>query len=130
MDALYYDISGSWVQSAIPGSIMINPVMGCAIITELVDCNTPTVSVNEYTNHNDIKLYPNPAQNYFTISDDANQLENTKMEVLNSLGQLVLTKTIDSDERIDISNLPDGIYFIQLKSRNINFSSQKLLISR
>lgn len=130
MDALYYDISGSWVQSAVPGSIMINPVMGCAITTEITDCNTPTVSVNEYANKNEIKLYPNPAQSYFTISDDANQLENTKMEILNSLGQIVFTKIIKSNERIDISHLPDGIYFIQLKSRNINFSSQKLLISR
>ncbi|MCD6019312.1 MAG: hypothetical protein K0S53_2433 [Bacteroidetes bacterium] len=129
-DALYYDISGSWVQSEIAGSIMINPVMGCAITTELVDCNTPTVGVTEHTKNNEIKLYPNPAQNYFTITDNANQLENTTMEILNSLGQLVLTKTIDSNAHIDISNLPDGLYFIHLKGRDKNFSSQKLLISR
>lgn len=130
MDALYYDISGSWVQSAVPGSIMINPVMGCALNTEMSDCNTPTVSVNEYVKYNEIKLYPNPAQNYIIISDADNQLENTNMEILNSLGQLILTKTINGNERIDISNLPDGIYFIHLKSRDINFHSQKLLISR
>lgn len=129
-DALYYDISGTWVQSAIPGSIMINPVMGCALNTQITDCNTPTVSVTEYTKKNKIKLYPNPAQDYITISDAENQLENTHMEILNSLGQLVLTETINGNERIDISHLPDGIYFIQLKSSDINFSSQKLLISR
>ncbi|MES2565652.1 MAG: T9SS type A sorting domain-containing protein [Bacteroidota bacterium] len=129
-DALYYNISGSWVQSAVPGSLMINPVMGCALPTELVDCNTPTVSVMELAKHSEIKVYPNPAQNFITISETGNQIENSTMEMLNSLGQLILTKTINSNEQIDISTLPDGLYFIHLKSRDINFSSQKLLISR
>jgi hypothetical protein len=129
-DAAYYDISGTWVQSEIDGSIMINPVMGCALNTAIVDCNTPTVSVNEYSRNSEIKLYPNPAQNFITISDSDNQLENAHMEILNSLGQLALTVKFNNSERIDISNLPDGIYFIQIKSRNKNFNSQKLLISR
>lgn len=129
-DALYYDIAGSWNQSAIPGSIMINPVMGCAINTQIVDCNTPTVGVIEYEKNDKIKVFPNPAQNSLTISYTGNQIENTTVEILNSLGQSVFTKSIISNESIDISNLSNGLYFIHLKGSNLNVSPKKLIISR
>ncbi len=121
-DALYYNISGSWVQSSIPGSIMINPVMGCTIPV--------TVSVTEYKKTDKINLYPNPAQNSLTISYPGNQLENTTLEILNSLGQSVFANSIISNETIDISNLSNGLYFIHLKGSNLNVSPKKLIISR
>lgn len=129
-DALYYNISGGWVQSAIPGSIMINPIMGCAINTQIVDCNTPTVSITEYEKKDIIKVFPNPAQNFLTISYPGNQLENTTVEIFNSLGQSVFTTSIINNHQIDISELSNGLYFIHLKGSNLNVSPTKLIISR
>lgn len=122
-DALYYNISGSWVQSSIAGSIMINPVMGC------IEPPTP-VGLTEYITKDRIMLFPNPAQNSLTISYPGNQLENATVEIFNSLGQSVFTKSIISNGQIDISELSNGLYFIHLKGSNLNVSPAKLIISR
>ena len=121
-DALYYDITGAWSQSAIKGSLMINPVMGCTYPT--------TVGLTEYKKTDVIKVFPNPAQNSIAVSYTGNQIENTTLEILTSLGQLVYTKSIISNESIDISNLSNGLYFIHLKGSSLNVSPQKLIISR
>lgn len=121
-DALYYDIGNGWVQSAIPGSLMINPVMGCTYATP--------VGIKESEQKNKIQVFPNPAQNSISINYPGNQLESSTLEILTSLGELVYTKSIISNETIDISNLANGLYFIHLKGSNLNISSQKLIISR
>lgn len=124
-DALYYDISGSWNQSAVPGSLMINPVMGCAF-----DIPVNIVNHTDNNNINKIEVYPNPAQNTISIHYPGNQLETETLEIFTSLGQLVYTKSINSNEAIDISTLSNGLYFIHLKGSSLNVSSQKLIISR
>lgn len=122
-DALFYDISGNWVQSAIPGSIMINPVMGCTV-------PTPTVGLREYENENKIQLYPNPAQNNITVSYIGNQINKLDINIISTLGQIVFSKTIHHNEQIDISELPNGIYYIHAVDSKQNVSSKKLIISR
>ena len=128
-DALYYDIGNGWVQSAIPGSLMINPVMGCTY--------PAPVGINENQKADLIKIFPNPAQDKITISYPGNQLENVTVEILSALGQVVYTSSIISNEQIDISNIANGLYFIHLKGNNLNLptgqasvSPKKLIISR
>lgn len=123
MNALYYDIGNGWVQSAIPGSLMINPIMGCTD-------NPLLVGVSELAKSSVIKIYPNPAQNNITVNFPGNQLETADLEITTALGQTVFTKSIISNEQIDISNLSNGLYFIHLKGNSLNISSQKLIISR
>jgi hypothetical protein len=122
-NALYYNISGSWSQSSINGSLMINPVMGCV--------DPPIIiGVAELTKNNLAKIFPNPAQDMITVSYPGNQLEHSELEITTALGQTVFTKNITSNEQIDISNLSNGLYFIHLKGNSLNVSSQKLIISR
>lgn len=122
-DALYYDIGNGWVQSSIPGSLMINPVLGCV--------DPPIfVGLNSYEKTNQVRVFPNPAQNVITVSMPGNQLETSELEITNALGQTVFAKTITSNEEIDIRNLSNGLYFIHLKGNSLNISSQKLIISR
>ncbi|MBL7937505.1 MAG: T9SS type A sorting domain-containing protein [Bacteroidia bacterium] len=122
MDALYYDNDGTWRQSAVPGSLMINPVMGCT--------SSVTVSIAEHEKNSKFKIFPNPAQNNVTISFAGNQIENVIAEFYNSLGEMVKSSSIMSNDNIDISNLSNGLYFIHLKGNNLNVSSQKLIICR
>jgi hypothetical protein len=110
-------------QSSINGSLMINPVMGCV--------DPPIIiGVAELTKNNLVKIFPNPAQDMITVSYPGNQLETTELEITTALGQTVFTKSITSNEQIDISNLSNGLYFIHLKGNSLNVSSQKLIISR
>ncbi len=59
----------------------------------------------------DFQIYPNPALDYLNIKT---QSTNYNVTIYNSLGQKV-NATL-SENRIDISNLSDGIYFIKIET--------------
>ncbi len=58
-------------------------------------------------------IYPNPAKNYITIQSNPNEFSNIK--IFNILGQLIGTFN-PKNNRIDVSFLNSGIYFLQLNS--------------
>ena len=78
----------------------------------------------------DLVLYPNPAQNNLTIKTNSTKLENAFVEIMNMMGQSVLKTTFNTNETIDISTLPNGIYFVLLAGREQTVSPKKLIISR
>ncbi len=71
---------------------------------------------------NTTKIYPNPATNSITIQSE-NNIKNIK--VYNNLGQLVLTN--NSSNKIDISPLEHGIYFVKIISDNNQIIFKKLI---
>jgi hypothetical protein len=67
-----------------------------------------------------IKIYPNPANNKITI--DATDVVDVKLfDVLGK--QVTSTKTND----VDVSNLTNGVYFIQVQTKQ-NMYSQKIIV--
>jgi hypothetical protein len=71
-DALYYDVSGFWQQSGIPGSLMIHPVMGHAS-RALVGIEETAYKPKEGL----IKVYPNPANDKIFIATTGLDKQNT-----------------------------------------------------
>jgi hypothetical protein len=63
----------------------------------------------------DIKIYPNPVSNSFSIEMPAGSA-NTTIQVYNSLGQLMTTDAIGNNAKatIDASQWPAGIYVVRL----------------
>lgn len=59
----------------------------------------------------EILIYPNPGSGIFTISGNAPR----EMEVKNISGKLILKTT---NQTIDISDQPNGVYFLVVKSKN------------
>jgi hypothetical protein len=121
MNALYYDIGSGWTQSTIPGSIMINPVLGCY---------DPFVGIKEQPKQVEFNLYPNPAQNNLTIQTNAEHFDKAIIEIRNPFGQSLLTTSFINHEVIDISGLPNGIYLIIISQSKQTVSTKKLIISR
>ena len=123
-DALFYDIGSGWTQSSIPGSIMINPTMGCYV--------PPTpIGIAEFEQqYYNFNLYPNPAQNSLTIRASELSLNALTLNIYSTLGQLVLTKPFNNAETIDISAIPNGMYVVYLNGSSKNTTPQKLIISR
>lgn len=76
------------------------------------------IGINELGNkqNENLLIYPNPASNSVFISIENGVFKNSKIEVINYLGQIVL-KTAFKNE-IDISFLSDGVYTLQLISEN------------
>ncbi len=69
------------------------------------------------SNNLEIIVYPNPATTEFTINAEGTKIKEIKIynvlgEMLKSFDKLKIT----GSETIDISILPSGIYFIQVKT--------------
>jgi hypothetical protein len=61
-------------------------------------------------------IVPNPATNNIAITAKS---DFSKVEIVNFLGQTVLSQSNDSKEsRVDVSNLTNGIYFVRITSDN------------
>jgi hypothetical protein len=62
-----------------------------------------------------VKLFPNPSIDYIQISG----LTKTEgYNIYNILGAEVNNGNITNNEKIDIRNLTNGLYFLELKSGN------------
>lgn len=67
----------------------------------------------------DISVYPNPTSDYIKI-----EIKNSidKVEIYSTNGILVKKDAkLQKEKRIDISNLPDGIYMMKINSEKKNF---------
>lgn len=66
----------------------------------------------------DVKLYPNPSNNLINIYFENN--ENTYVEIININSQKIISKPLENNivNKINISDLQTGIYFIRVYSKN------------
>lgn len=77
--------------------------------------------INSVTKNNSVKIYPNPANDVVHIVRTTKNIAILTM--INALGQIVLSKELTKEsESISISELPSGIYFL-----NIDGSVKKII---
>ena len=63
----------------------------------------------------EIKIYPNPSNGNFTI--DTTGFENLTVSIYTSMGRNVYQlNNLKDQAKVDLSNLPKGIYFVTLTS--------------
>jgi hypothetical protein len=75
-----------------------------------------TTGIKEMSN-NSVTLFPNPVTNELTI-DNLNI--NSTISIFDLIGNLLFNKTVKSTiEKIDVSNLPNGVYSIKLIDKKI-----------
>lgn len=72
-----------------------------------------------------VKLFPNPASEFFQVDGIA---ETGIATIYNSLGAVVKKQKLGVNEQIDISQMPSGIYFVEIQSGHIK-TKEKLVIS-
>jgi Secretion system C-terminal sorting domain len=76
-----------------------------------VTCS-PTVSTNELMS-NQISIFPNPSNTDLTINFPS-ELKLNSVELMNYLGQKIGIKKGENLQKINVSNLPNGAYFMRL----------------
>lgn len=87
-------------------------------IVDVVDNNgcsyQEKVSVQSSVSVNDVqqalKIYPNPADDYVIIESDG----IVGVQLITITGQVISKMTVQSKYKLDTSNLPNGVYFIQV----------------
>jgi len=94
--------------------------VGNSVVQDSIICSSVLAISTYNTQNSTIKIYPNPANNKITI--DANDAVDVKLfDVLGK--QITSTKT----NNVDVSNLTNGIYFIQVQTKQ-NTYSQKIIV--
>jgi hypothetical protein len=63
-----------------------------------------------------LDVYPNPTSGYVNISSSSMNLEHTTFRVIDGLGREVKATSVllDNELRLDVTQLPQGVYFINL----------------
>jgi hypothetical protein len=85
---------------------------GCSASIPLTQTISLCTGLNENTVASDITVFPNPFKNELTINGIA---VDTKVEVMNALGQVVLTASVKDNKTINTATLAKGIYFIKVE---------------
>ena len=101
-------------RTAVPLSAHKSNDFGSGRIDALAAVNAVGDDGVEEIDNEDITVYPNPANNFVYINDSSIETRfiASHIEVLDIRGQLMEIQV--KNNQIDISNLPNGIYFIKL----------------
>ncbi len=87
---------------------------GCVLSSILTQSVDACIGIQEYQQFN-LKVFPNPVSNTLNISNYINEIKNQAIEISNYLGQTVLNTEFTNT--IDVSKLPQGIYILNIKSK-------------
>ena len=118
-----YWLNGIWSQSQVPGTIMIRPVVGSPLtITAIKD-------IHYNNNRKSLNIWPNPAKDYINIDPGELQLSGLSYISLTDLNGHELMK-IPFREKVDISPLHDGMYFLVISINGMPVSYNRIIKTR
>ena len=105
---------------------------GSYVVLVSLNCGTKTITtysteiyIDQYTglgnlqsNNNQLKLYPNPANNYLNVSFQSN--EKATISIFNATGQLVrqFNASTTGNTIVNVSDLQKGVYILRVKTDN------------
>ncbi|QDO94100.1 S8 family serine peptidase [Formosa sediminum] len=79
--------------------------------------NNGILSVSDVTTGDKLSMYPNPTQNHVFFNTTLNG-SDLHIKVFDVLGKCILTETLETNESLDVSVLKNGIYLLQISTRN------------
>ncbi len=94
-----------------------------------------TLSVDEISALNSLSVFPNPANDKFSVALDMAQSENVSMDVLDITGKVILSKDLgtlgigQNLQMLDVSGLEAGIYLVNI-TVGTNQATTKLSVTR
>jgi hypothetical protein len=101
--------NGNSLQGSLDEFLYYNRVLTPAEVATIY--GGTTTGIGSSTNHqnSEITLYPNPTSSILNIEVK----EQTQISIINILGHVVKTETINGASKLDVSALNSGVYFIQ-----------------
>ncbi len=120
---IFFSLTGSWQSSSFEGSLLIRPVFANKSRKSSVDPFDLSSALN-----NPVKIYPNPSKDQISI-DCGDQAEKLNITLTNINGSLVrMVQETGPVCKMTVSDIPNGIYFIQVRSDSGINTRQKLII--
>lgn len=125
-DNSFVNLSAGWQKLSslnFNGAIMIRPVLGDVMLN-----NSPDLVKTQVINASNISIGPNPTKDKLQILISDTKTKVSESSISNLQG--ILLKKFSDENILDISDLPNGMYFIRLKSDQNTYVTQKFIISR
>ena len=117
------DISGTWsppINNTATTTYTFTPIAGqCVTTTPVTITITITVGIDDVLS-NQLKIFPNPTNDELFIKSD---LLIKKVEIYSIIGNLLISEN-NSKDKISVSTLPAGIYFLKV------YTDKNLVISK
>ncbi|MBK9591437.1 MAG: T9SS type A sorting domain-containing protein [Crocinitomicaceae bacterium] len=86
------------------------------------------------TETSQITIYPNPATNHLYVAfENFEQTENISVDIYNLVGQKINSLILTQNQqivKIDLVEVPAGVYIVQIKDQNGILNVQKVVIER
>jgi hypothetical protein len=120
---MFYNATGTWQNSTIPGSWLMRPVFR-------KEARNPANSVNELNPSAGFSIFPNPASNAITVHHNLKTLQKLFYTIYDVNGRIISNGEV-FDTQIYTSNIIPGLYHLVLKDEKmIPVASRRILISR
>ena len=143
LNEVYPDIGGQMIPTSDGGAVLvgyrggIGPGQGSVFILKIgPDESVPTiggvvfvsdlVGLDEADQIEGLKIYPNPAGDYLNI--ELPETDNFDVNIFDILGNVVMSRTMQGVEQLDVSHLSGGTYTIQIIKDGGLVGMQKLII--
>lgn len=119
------------------GTVVVAVVAGnpVDVLGTANDIVLETLSVDTFNASTDISIFPNPAQHMVSIKLDNKQVNIRSIEIQTLEGKTILSKQIEGESvhnnqiDLDITTLPNALYFLTINTENGNRIISKLLVS-
>jgi len=102
-----------------------------AILNAMRSVCSTCVGLAEAEKSNLFSVYPNPTSDAINVSTNTGTSEILKLKLINSLGNVVYTETLNStgkvNHTINVGMMAEGIYFLNVQGKNLNYS-QKVIV--
>ena len=130
----------TWSTSENTSVIVVSPTVNSVYSVSTIDANycsniaIVTLSVSTCTelksniiNSEDMLLFPNPTNSILNVSFNTIP-QNTKIELYNSIGALILSETMSNKTNtVNLSELSSGIYFMKVLEGNKVIAVKKII---
>ena len=78
------------------------------------------------------KVYPNPMTDALSLTFESNESMNAQIVISDLLGRSMVSKNVEilrggNQQEVSVRNLPNGIYFVQLRSQNRILFTEKVV---
>jgi hypothetical protein len=114
---VYGTVGHSWITDF---EYWDNPPSNSVISTNV------TVSINDYLDSSNFNIYPNPSNNIINISSS---LLNLNYELFTITGDII-KKGVIENQKIEVSEIDNGIYFLKINQRSSNTTKIVKFIKR
>ncbi len=88
----------------------------------------PPVSVDSKLELTDFILAPNPANDFILLSWSNDLIQQVDAQILDVHGRTIQTSIIQSGEKIEVSNLAKGVYFLKLTNQKSSITQPIIIL--